>query len=297
MAVNHRLFLQRDTVDTSIELELKPSFSEASWELLYIRQYQIYEVIITSCTACWFNLAGSLPWAQFDLGLVNDVEEPCPNIQARSACMNAPLQDRHLCRSAVVGAVAHQRHCAGCCQPAQHNSRFCRLVVYSHCIRISSRICRLHGDTCVCVCGVLRYALACSQARLQLEREVLDLLSTRVPSDTAQRTPSKLSQTSAAAQIENGSNCNSRSTALAHQHLSALDGEKGTKADKDATYAPVFPNSRGSRNGSSTASITQTWLADVTGRAHDATGVEGAWAHCRAAARVRQAQVNVWTAC
>lgn len=133
--------------------------------------------------------------------------------------------------------------------------------------------------------------------REELQKEVLDLLSSQQPSDPALRTPSsRLLQPStpaAAARAPSPVNGKTPHSLLPQQRFSSFDGTHSDKEDRDqrAVVVPVLPKPRSAphepHGPASSGSITRPWLDDM---AHDPHGHPPGWrglpAHCKQAARV-----------
>lgn len=119
------------------------------------------------------------------------------------------------------------------------------------------------------------------QARTDLQQEVLEILSTQVPSDTAQRTSSKLLQPGTPV-ISNGI---TTPKGLVLQQSTSSDGAALSRPDQAAIIVPVLPDAH-QPVAASSGSITRAWLADVA-NGTNGPGPTTPWAHCRAAAKVR----------
>jgi len=134
----------------------------------------------------------------------------------------------------------------------------------------------LHQHRCTPACWCARL-----QARTDLQQEVLEILSTQVPSDTALRTSSKLLQPGTPV-ISNGF---STAKGLVLQQSTSSDGAALSRPDQAAIIVPVLPDAQ-QPTATSSGSITRAWLADVANGAHG-PGPTTPWGHCRAAAKVR----------
>lgn len=129
------------------------------------------------------------------------------------------------------------------------------------------------------------------QARTELQKEVLDILSAGQPTsaDPNLRASSKLLQPSTPAVAAPSSPADGKILLL--QRSSSLDGTHSYKADQSTVIVPVLPNCSHDhdhdRHPASSGSITRAWLADIAHRAHDQErGCKALVAHFRQAARV-----------
>lgn len=129
------------------------------------------------------------------------------------------------------------------------------------------------------------------QARTELQKEVLDILSAGQPAsaDPNLRASSKLLQPSTPAASAPGSPANGKTLLL--QHSSSLDGTLHSYKDDQsaAVIVPVLPDSPDhDTHPASSGSMTRAWLADMAHRAHDQErGCKALVAHFQQAARVR----------
>jgi hypothetical protein len=147
--------------------------------------------------------------------------------------------------------------------------------------------------------------------REELQKEVLDLLSSQQPSDPALtqplRTPSsRLLQPStpaAAAPARSPVNGKTPHPLLLQQRSCSLDGTHSDKEDRDqgAIVVPVLdePESAQPQGPASSGSITRAWLDDMAHGPHGhPPGWRGLSSHCKQAARVsvraQSQQVLLW---